>query len=152
MGIVVNNNSGSTIVDTETQDSLIVYLKDKLNDSDILPVVIGVSSLSEAETSACIVVEKTPVKVRQYVDGGYDGKMSVILLYRVVGSVTSDARLSNLVLLNKFNGYLAGLDTSDYTMVDIEGIEQSELSTLVSKYDNNIEDYGIKITLTYCKE
>lgn len=152
MGIMVTNGSSPTVVDTETQNSLIYYLVGKLNSSGILPITIGVSNLSAKEESACVVVEKTPVAIRRYVDGGYDGRMIVSLYYRSVATLTSAERMDILALLNKFNGYLLGLNTSDFTTCSIEGIEQSELSSLIARYDDNIEDYGIKITLNYSTE
>lgn len=151
MGIKVVNGVTPTVVDPETQDSLLYWLRNKLNDSDILEETIGISNLVPDKDCACLVVDSTPVKLKSYVDGSYDGSLDVTLFYRVIGKSTSSERLDILNNLNKFNSYLSGLDTSDFTACEILEVAQSELSSLVATYDNDISDYGIKITLGYYK-
>lgn len=151
MGILITNGSSPTVVDPETQNSLLYFLREKLNESGILDVDIGISSLDKDSKSACIVVEKTPLKLKTYVDGGYEGEMSVSLYYRTLATHTSAEKMDNLALLNKFNGYLQSVNVSSFTACEIDEISQSELSSLIAVYDNGVEDYGIKIRLAYCK-
>ena len=150
MGVLITQESVKTVIDVDILSSLLGYLRDVLNSSSILPVDIGVSNLDSEKESACIVVDGTPIKTVSYVDGGYEGSLSVQLIYRTLDTNTSSDKLAVLATLNKFNDYLLNLDTSLFVSCEIVSLLQSSLSTLVAQYKNGVRDFSINITLTYC--
>lgn len=101
-------------------------------------------------TGLCISTIQAAYKTKQFIDGTYQAQYQFKLIYRTTAT-NADERLTADEVLDKY-GEWAELNTDSLTIADnicIKKVKRDTSATIFARYEGDVEDHQILLTLIY---
>lgn len=145
----MNENKPLSLVSVEEQAQISRVLRAWLNTYPDLPVAkVDFESLGE-EYGLALSTIQSAFKTRKYIDGTYQAQYQFKLIFRLIAT-TTDERLKADEILNSMGAWAETETKPDFgENIRIREIRRDTESSLFDRYDNNVEDHQILMTLIY---
>lgn len=145
----MNENKPLSLVSVEEQAQISRVLRAWLNTYPDLPVAkVDFESLGE-EYGLALSTIQSAFKTRKYIDGTYQAQYQFKLIFRLIAT-TTDERLKADEILNSMGAWAETETQPDFgENIRIRQIRRDTESSLFDRYDNNVEDHQILMTLIY---
>lgn len=145
----MNENKPLSLVSVEEQAQISRVLRAWLNQFPDLPVAkVDFESLGE-EFGVALSTIQAAYKTRRYIDGTYQAQYQFKIIYRLIAT-TTDERLKADEVLNRMGAWAETETKPDFgENIRVRQIRRDTESSLFDRYDNNVEDHQILMTLIY---
>lgn len=144
----LNSEAPKRLVDDDTPAAVSRALVALLNTYSSKPETVTMEFLAEDSGLALSVIQ-SPYVVEQYITGGYLASYDFDLVYRVIPATDSQRLQADETLDATVTWLIKNISSISLAGVTITRIDRTNLSALMSRYENGAEDHVASLNLKY---